>query len=212
MLEHFVKEITQWVSHYGYWGIFVLMLFENVGAPLPTEIGFIVGQAMVSTGKSSYGDIFIVILAGKTIGSIISYFLGRFFADKIKFLKESSGLKRSQKTFHGWMKKYGSFAVFISRLIGYVRPWSSYLAGIGEIKLVPFLLYNIAGSALIIVLTLIVLGGAVEIWRAYPLLRPLAVILFCIFFFGFWIGLWIYNKLKAQNVKRKTITQNQRTK
>ena len=196
MLENLISTLTHWVSSYGYFGIFAFMFLENLGLPIPTEIGFIVGQAMVVAGKSSYLDIFVVILIGKTIGSIISYFLGKFFAGRIKFLNKSSNLPRAQKVFEVWMNEYGSFAVFISRLIGYIRPWSSYLAGIGEIKFIPFLLYNITGSALIIVLTMFVLGGAVEIWQAHPLLRPLAIVLFLIFFFGFGVGLWIYRKVK----------------
>lgn len=196
MLENLISILTHWVSSYGYFGIFAFMFLENLGLPIPTEIGFVVGQVMVVAGKSSYLDIFVVILIGKTMGSIISYFLGKFFCGKIKFLDNSSSLKSAQKVFKVWMKKYGSFAVFISRLIGYIRPWSSYMAGIGEIKFVPFLLYNIAGSALIIILTMVVFGGAVEIWQTHPLLRPLAIILFLIFFFGFWVGLWIYKRVK----------------
>lgn len=198
MLVHLISILTDWVSKYGYFGIFAFMFGENIGLPIPTEIGFIVGQAMVVAGKSTYLNIFLVILTGQVLGSIITYFMGRFFADKIKFLNESSNLKRAQKVFKGWMKKYGSFAVFISRLIGYIRPWSSYLAGIGEIDFLPFIFYNITGSALITVLTMLVLGTAVKLWQVYPFMRPVAIVLFIIFFFGFWVGLGIYRKVKGR--------------
>jgi membrane protein DedA with SNARE-associated domain len=124
--------------------------------------------------------------------------MGAYFADRIRLFEKSSRLKKAQSIFADWTKKYGSFAVFISRLVGYIRPWSSYLAGLGEIKFIPFVTYNVLGSTVIIILSMLVLGGAVEIWKNVPNLRPLAVPLFLLFFFGFWIGLFIYRKLKLR--------------
>jgi membrane protein DedA with SNARE-associated domain len=201
MIDQILHITSELVSQFGYLGIFFLMFFENLGFPLPTEIGFIFGQTLVTSGQAGYFDIFIIILVGKTVGSILSYFTGRFFADRIKMIKNSSRLKKAQVIFSNWTEKYGSFAVFISRLVGYIRPWSSYLAGIGEIKFLPFIIYNILGSMVIIVLSMLVLGGAVEIWNNMPGLRVLAVPLFLIFFFGFWIGLWIYQKVKGTKTK-----------
>lgn len=202
MINQMAHIILELVNKYGLWGIFLLMLSENIGLPVPTEIGFFVGQTMVVSGRADYAEIFLVILLGKTLGSISSYFTGRYFAGRIKMIEKSSRLKRAQKIFGDWNKKYGSFAVFISRLVGYIRPWSSYLAGIGEIKFPLFIFYNITGSALIIIISMFVLGGAVEIWQAYPTLRPLAAVLFLIFFFGFWVGLWIYNYYRRKKKPR----------
>lgn len=202
-MESIIQTITALLNHYGFFGIFILMIAENIGLPLPTELGFIVGQSMVSLGHATYATIFVTILAGKTVGSLVSYFLGRYFAGKIKFLnRDSTRLKKAQDMFASWMDKYGNLAVFLSRLIGYVRPWSSYLAGIGEIKFVPFIIYNVLGSATIIVITMLVLGTAVNLWQVYPVFRPIAIGLFLIFFFGFWIGLWIHNKFKNRKNKK----------
>lgn len=204
-MDVIIHALTELLKHYGFLGIFVLMFAENLGLPLPTELGFIVGQSMVSVGHATYASIFVTILAGKTAGSLISYFLGKYFCERIKFLNNDSGrLKKAQDMFAHWMKHYGNVAVFFSRLIGYVRPWSSYLAGIGEVKFVPFIIYNVLGSAVIIAITMLVLGGAVNLWQAYPIFRPIAIALFLIFFFGFWIGLWIHKKIKDHSEKPKS--------
>lgn len=201
MIDNILHQILLFVSQYGYAGIFLLMFLENIGLPVPTEIGFIVGQTLVAKGVSSYPDIFFVILLGKTAGSAVSFVLGRYFAGKIKLLHRSARLKSAQLIFSRWTDKYGNLAVLISRLVGYIRPWSSYLAGLGEIKPTTFFIYNILGSMVIIIFTMLILGGAVEIWRGYPELRVLAIPLFLIFLFSFWIGVYVYNRNKRLTKK-----------
>lgn len=193
------RSIVEAINYYGHLGLFLLMVLENLGLPLPTEFGFVAGQSMVIAGRASYASIFFVALFGKTTGSILTYFIGKYFADKIRGIHErSSRLKRAQETFARWMEKYGNFAVFISRIVGYVRPWSSYLAGIGEIKFVPFIIYNVLGSAVIIALSMAALGLVVELWYQYGFLRSYIIVASLLSFFGFWIYLAIYSKFKKK--------------
>lgn len=190
-----IEIIKEFLAQYGIWGILLLMFLENIGLPLPTELGFVLGQGLVTSGQFSYSEIFIVILIGKTVGSIISFFVGKYSYNFID-LNKNSKRKVAKKIFDDWMNKYGNWAVFFSRVIGYIRPWSSYIAGLSKMKFWNFIFYNILGSAVIILLTMLVLGSAVEIWQRYELFRPIAIALFLLFFFGFWIGLFIYRKFK----------------
>jgi len=197
------EDIARWMidllNRFGQSGIFAMMFLENLGIPLPTELAFVVGQTMIVSGSASYMSVFLVSLVGKTAGSILTYFIGRYFADKIKHIHaKSSRLKRSQEIFARWMKKYGDLAVLISRLVGYVRPWASYLAGIGEIRFVPFIVYNIIGSAVIIALSMAMLGVVVELWRNYGFLRPYLAVALFFSFAGFWIYIVLYPKYRGK--------------
>lgn len=197
--QDIIKWIIEFLNRYGYGGIFLLMFVENLGIPLPTELGFIAGQTMIVSGRASYFSVFLISLIGKTAGSVLTYFAGRYFADKIKHIHEkSSRLKRSQEIFARWMKKYGDLAVFISRLVGYVRPWASYLAGIGEIKFVLFIIYNVLGSAIIIALSMATLGIVVELWRRYIFLQPYIAIIMILSFIGFWFYLALDHRFKRK--------------
>ncbi len=187
------------IDHYGLGAIFVMMIVENLGIPLPTEVCYIVGQPIILSGAITQIDLFVVILVGKTLGSIITYYLGRFFSGKIKHLDNHSGLKKSQQVFAKWMDKYGSFAVFLSRVIGYVRPWSSYLAGIGGIRFAPFIFYNILGSAVIIAITMLFFSSLFTLWQTYDFLRPLIFILIIVSSIGFWVWLAAINKIKQRS-------------
>ncbi len=189
------------INHYGLAAMFVMMIVENLGFPMPTEIAFIVGQSMVVSGTVGYVEFFTIVLIGKTIGSIITYFLGKYFAGRIKHLDNQNGLKKSQRVFELWMKKYGSFAVFLSRVIGYVRPWSSYLAGIGEIKFVPFIFYNILGSGVIIAVTMLFFGYLFSLWQSYDFLRPLVFAMILISSVGFWVWFAILDRIRRKAKK-----------
>jgi membrane protein DedA with SNARE-associated domain len=191
---HLIRDL---LSDWGIWGIFVLMFAENLGLALPTELGFLAGQSMVAMGQQTYLSIFLVMLIAKTAGSILTYFVGRYLSGKVKAIEtDKFGLKRAQQTFSKWMSKYGDVAVFISRLIGYVRPWSSYLAGAGEIKFLPFLFYNVTGSAVITLLSMFVLKYVYFLWGSYPSLRIPIIVVMIILFFGFWFWFWFKSRKK----------------
>jgi len=197
-LENLYSSFSALIAHYGTWGIFILMVFENLGLPMPTEIGFLVGQSMVSTSSLNYLELFFIILSGKTLGSVVTYLAGKHFADNVRFMNRHQGLKRAQDKFAQWMKRYGNFTVFISRLIGYVRPWSSYLAGIGEIKILPFLFYNITGSAVIILVNMLFYGSLFSLWGTYEFLRPLVFVIIIFSSIGFWVWVSLFSKIRKK--------------
>jgi len=200
MITDLLSYLDSLLNHSGLWGIFVFMVLENIGVPFPTEAAFLAGQVMVARGVVSYEIVFVVYLAGHTLGSIVSYGLGRLSAMGIREIKsKSSRLKRAQGVFSAWLSKYGDSAVFLSRVVGYVRPWSSYLAGVGEIKISSFLIYNILGSVVIIVLSMLVAGSLVEVWRRFDFLRPYLIIVSLIFFFGFWV--WVLLRDRRKKIK-----------
>jgi len=188
------NSIADWfmaiVEHYGLIAILISIIIESAGIPLPTELSFVAGQAMVLTGKASYLEMFAVVVLGQVLGSIGSYFIGIYFAGRIKSISDQrSKIKHSQEIFVGWMKKYGDAAVFVSRVFGYVRPWASYFAGIGEIKFWPFLIFNFLGSVVITILSMLTLGVIVNIWGRFDFLRPYIAVVSIFTFFGFWIYL-----------------------
>ena len=190
-----LAEAISWLEVYGFPGFFVVMMLESFGIPMPSEAVYVAGQGMVLSNTATYTNVFLVVLLGKTAGSVISYWVGRFFAGKIKRAERRiPRIWRAQKVFSLWMMKYGSAAVFISRLVGYIRPWSSCFAGIGEISFLPFIFYNILGSAVNILLAMAVMGVVTEIWVVYAPARPYIAALFVLAFVGFWFGLAVCGK------------------
>ncbi|MBI3495376.1 VTT domain-containing protein, partial [Candidatus Berkelbacteria bacterium] len=72
-----------------------------------------------------------------------------------------------QKKLHNWYNRYGGAAVILGRLIGYVRPWASYIAGLSGIRPGPFFLYTLIGSMMVNLLTMIFTVQLATFWQQY---------------------------------------------
>lgn len=129
-------------------GIFVTMVIENMGVPFPTEASYLWAVAMIERGYS-YLLLFSVLTAGHLVGAIAAYFIGywgegvlaRRFIEKPAYTKASDWLQK-------WFARYGSLTIFATRLIGWVRPWSSLAAGFAHIGFAQFLFWTIVGTLL----------------------------------------------------------------
>ncbi|MEI6477632.1 MAG: DedA family protein [bacterium] len=159
------------ISHYGLFGMFVSVAIENLGLPLPTEPAYLVGQALITDGSHSWWVIQVVLYLGHTAGACASYWMGRRIGIKMK--GDHSQFTDTQKRIAGWFEKYGYITVFATRLIGYVRPWSSYVAGIAEVPFVPFLLLSSAGTIILNLICLAFASKFIWLWASFPIARIL---------------------------------------
>lgn len=146
--------ITNTISSFGYIGIALLMLLENIFPPLPSEVIMPLAGFTVQQGQLTLP---LVILAG-TVGSILGalpwYYVGKVLGEKRlrqwvdrhgKWLTLSgSDIDKSKQ----WFRKYGVAVVFFGRLIPGIRTFISIPAGFEEMSLLPFLLYSTVGTLL----------------------------------------------------------------
>jgi membrane protein DedA with SNARE-associated domain len=189
MLDFLISSIER----YGLIGMFVSVMIENLGIPLPTEPAYLVGQTLITNGTYSWPIVHGVLLAGHLTGATISYLAGRRIAHKLKVHRDFTV---TQKKIASWFDKYGLPTVFATRLIGYVRPWSSYIAGIAEVKFIPFILLTAAGTIILNAITLFFIQQVVHVWIHYPILR-VAIILSC----SVGLGLVLYQAYAKNHVR-----------
>lgn len=148
MFDWVVSVIEAW----GYPGVFLLMLAENLFPPIPSEVimplaGFLVGEGQM--------NLMLTILAG-TAGSVLGtsfwYFVGRMFgAERLKRWAARWGrlLTMSPSDIDGavgWFDRHGGAAVFFGRMLPAIRTLISVPAGIARMAFGKFLLLTIAGS------------------------------------------------------------------
>lgn len=137
-----------------YVGIFFSMLIENLGVPFPVEASYILAAALIRQGHS-YALMLTLLTGGHLTGSILAYGLGRWgenwltnrWRHKASFMEVSEAVQR-------WYARYGSITVFATRFIGYVRPWSSLVAGFAGIEWMPFIGWTFIGTLLFNVIVL----------------------------------------------------------
>lgn len=152
------------MEQFGYLGIFLLIMVENLFPPIPSEVILTFGGFM--TTKSSM-NIFGVVAAstlGSVGGAIALYYIGRVLSVKrIERIVEKYGkfLRVEKKDVHeanGWFEKYGAWTVFFCRFVPLIRSLISLPAGMSHMNIWLFLGLTALGT--IIWNTVLVVIGA----------------------------------------------------
>lgn len=149
-MQQFILHI---IEQFGYFGVFFLILIENVFPPIPSEVILLISGFLSSYTSLS---VFYMILAstlGSFLGAIILYYIGKIFnkerlkkivngrLGKILFLKENDIDKADE-----WFDNKGNKSVFFCRFVPIVRSLISIPAGMSEMPMGKFIIYTICGS------------------------------------------------------------------
>jgi membrane protein DedA with SNARE-associated domain len=141
-------------SSTGYFGILLLMFVENVCPPIPSEVIMPLAGYMAAQGLLSLLGIILAGMAGSVLGALPLYYAGRKLGeDRLKEFADKHGrwLTLSRKDIERakrWFDRHGGAAIFFCRLIPGVRSLISIPAGIARMKILPFLAYTAAGTAI----------------------------------------------------------------
>lgn len=144
----FTQSITATVSSWGYIGIFVLMLLESSSLPIPSEAILPFAGYFVSLGYIDFWLAIIVATVAGVAGSLIDYYIG---LKGVHILAERKILGKAifsmdQIEYAGsWFSKYGSFMVFVCRLIPGFRTLISFPAGAVKMPITKFVAYTATG-------------------------------------------------------------------
>jgi membrane protein DedA with SNARE-associated domain len=132
----------------GYPALFLLVMAESGGIPLPGETALITAAIVASQGKLQIE----VIIALAALAAIIGDNLGYLISRKVgRRLLERPGLferRRRQVLEIGepFFERHGPKAVFFGRWIVGLRTWASWLAGATGMPWRSFAVWNAAGG------------------------------------------------------------------
>jgi membrane protein DedA with SNARE-associated domain len=136
------------VQAYGYVAVFLLMAAESACIPIPSEVVMPLAGALTLGGQLSLLAVIALGLAGNLLGSFVAYVVGRTGGRALvsrlaqRRLIRSDDLDRAER----WFNRRGAPAVAFGRLVPVVRTFISLPAGIGEMPIVRFGVYSLAGS------------------------------------------------------------------
>lgn len=148
--ELLVHTITSFISQSGYLGVCVLMVFESMVVPVPSEAVMPFAGYLITTGRFTFLGLLLASTLGSIIGSLLGYAIGAYGGRPFLqrwgkyFLLNHHHLELTEKFF----QSRGSSTIFISRLIPVVRHLISIPAGIGRMPMRTFIPYTIVGAAL----------------------------------------------------------------
>ncbi len=143
ILEIFVRD-------YGAGALFVLLIGESLGLPLPGESLLISAAVLAGRGDISFGTLVFSAWAGTVTGSVLGYLLGRNlgralllrYGRKIGITAER--LLRVENAF----ARYGAMTVIFARFFIVLRQLNGIVAGTLKMDWPRFLLFNAFGAAL----------------------------------------------------------------
>ena len=152
-IEHQILELIASVyDSIGWPGVVAMMAIESASIPLPSELIMPLSGWMLIQAKGL--SQWYVLLAGfygavgNLLGSLVAYWIG---ARGGRPLLERYGryvliTRGDLEMADRWFVKYGSWAVFLSRLMPVVRTFISFPAGVARVPLLRFSLLTFAGS------------------------------------------------------------------
>lgn len=203
--------INFWISHYGYIGVFIILMLEVVGIPFPAETTLTLSGIAWSTGKLSLIPLVIMAALGNIVGSTIAYFIGKYLGRYIilRFGRFVGITEKRLDRAEAQFRKYQSGVIFVGKFIAGIRVLIPYLAGINETRFVRFTLFN-SLAAVIWVATFVTLGDYIgKLWKNYHkvffhYLTP-SIIVLCVL-----IGLYIWWKVfEHRREKRRDEKESQ---
>ncbi|MGE5353243.1 MAG: DedA family protein [Acidobacteriota bacterium] len=143
-----METINYWIQHYGYGGIYMLLMLGIVGVPVPDETLLALSGFLAFKGELSLIPAFLSGFLGSITGITISYFIGRGFG---RVFLEKYGhyihlTKERLEKAREWFKKIGKWALLFGYFIPGVRHVISLLAGSTKMNYPEFAIYTYVGG------------------------------------------------------------------
>jgi membrane-associated protein len=158
---HLDQHLVLMLQLYGAWiyAILFAVIFAETGfvvTPfLPGDsLLFAVGAlaAVDTSGTLSATFASLLLTTAAILGNTVNYSIGRAigpaaFSGRYRLLKQDY-LHRTEEFF----ARYGAWAVFLSRFMPIIRTFAPFVAGVGRMPAARFLVYNLAGAILWVLL------------------------------------------------------------
>jgi len=145
----FLTEIQPLIAQYGYGAVFLIVMLESAGVPLPGETALLLAAGYAgATGELHLPLVIASAAAGAIIGDNIGFWIGRKWGAELlrrhgKFVLMDEGrIRLGQYLF----ERHGAKIVFFGRFVAFLRVLAAVLAGVNKYRWGPFLFYNAAGG------------------------------------------------------------------
>ena len=196
--------MTSLVHHYGLIALFLIVMLESGGVPLPGETALVAAGVFASQGELNIVEVIAVAAAAAIIGDNLGYWAGRTGGRKLlersKFL--SRWMDRVLPWAEGFFHRHGPKTIFIGRFFSVLRVTAAWMAGVSRMQWLKFLAWNAAGGicwAVLVGLVAYYLGhAAADAISRYGLIGGVAlVVLAALALVGF--HFWKKRLLRAES-------------
>ena len=144
--------MPEWIvdlfARYGYAVVFVGVLLENAGLPVPGETVLLAGAALSRSGPLWLPWIVVTAVLGAILGDNIGFLIGRRGGRALVVRHGPKiGLTQGRLVqFDRFFDRHGAKTVFIARFVTGLRVFGALLAGTSDLPWGRFLAYNATGA------------------------------------------------------------------
>ena len=207
---HLDKYLSVVIQSYGtltYLFLFLIIFLETglVVTPfLPGDSLLFAAGTFAALGSLDVFVLFFTLSIAAILGDTINYSIGKFLGSKA-FEKYPRIFKKGyiDKT-HKFYEKYGAKTIGLARFVPIVRTFAPFIAGIGKMRYLKFLTYNVVGGILWV--GLFVFGG--YYFGNIPIVKNnfsiVIIIIIIVSFMPMLIDMWRYYRNKNQ-IKNKSL-------
>lgn len=145
-----MSDLHQFVGHWGYTAIFVVVVLGNVGLPVPEETILALAGYLVWRGKLRLELVLVVGVVSAVVGDNLGYWLGRRYGQTAlpRYARWVLGHPERLGGMQAFVARRGALAVFVARFVPGIRFTAGPLAGALGLRFAPFFIANVAGALL----------------------------------------------------------------
>ncbi len=150
MLTHYLDLATPYLSTYGYFAVFGMVMVEGFGIPAPGQTLIIAGGLLAARGDMHITVLMAVAWSAAVLGDNIGYAIGRYGGRQLVLRHGGRVGMRAAHFEHveRFFTRYGGGIVIVARFLEVLRQLNGVVAGFAGMSWLRFLGFNALGAAL----------------------------------------------------------------
>jgi len=136
--------VSGFVHHYGFAALFLIVMLESSGVPVPGETALVTAGVFAQRGSLNIASVIAVAAVAAIVGDNIGYWIGRTGGRSVieRWSFASGSLPWAERFF----RRHGPKTIFLARFLAVLRVTAAWMAGISRMHWWTFFLWNAAGG------------------------------------------------------------------
>jgi membrane protein DedA with SNARE-associated domain len=142
--------IADWLSTWGYLGVFGFVFIGNLGIPVPEETVLLAAGFLAGRHSMDLGTLYAVGIASAVTGDSVGFLFGWTGGQKLleQLAQKYQYVRRHYDRLRTFFRAHGNRAVFLARFVAGARFMAGPMAGATGMPFRHFLGWNLLGACL----------------------------------------------------------------
>jgi membrane-associated protein len=157
VLLHVDQSLGMLIEQYGtliYMVLFLIVFCETglvVFPFLPGDSLLFIAGAFCATGAMNIWLLLVLLLIAAILGNSVNYSIGRMLGQRVYTMNSRWINPESIRKTHAFYEKHGGKTLVIARFTPIVRTFAPFIAGVSEMTMTKFQIFNVIGALLWVV-------------------------------------------------------------